>query len=74
MSREMARLKISAQTETWRRGYNFACRAIEQQVEHLIDHCEPPFIADLKTERETWIADNMRHEILTKVRDFFRAL
>lgn len=41
---------------------------LRAKVLYAIDHCEPAFIADLANERETWIADNMRHEILAHVR------
>jgi len=49
----------------------------EEMLENLvftIDHFEPPFIAELKGERETWIADNMRYLILCRVRDYIAAL
>lgn len=39
-----------------------------EEIAHAIDHFEPPFIAELANERETWIADNMRHEIVLMVR------
>jgi len=45
-----------------------AKRRLKARIEHTIDHCEPEFIQELKSERETWIADNMRHEILNAVR------
>ena len=38
------------------------------QIEFAIDHCEPEFMEGLTTEREFWIADNMRGAILDKVR------
>jgi hypothetical protein len=37
-------------------------------VLHAIDHFEPAFIQELTSERETWIADNMRYMILQRVR------
>ena len=40
----------------------------KEEIEFCIDHTEPPFIEELKDERELWIADNMRHEILERVR------
>lgn len=44
-------------------------RPTKEQIEFAIDNCEPPFIEELKNEREFWIADNMRHAILTCVRE-----
>lgn len=38
-------------------------------VERAINHCEPAFIQTLANERETWIADNMRFEILARLRE-----
>lgn len=58
----------------WRVKWKPLIRPTKAQIEHAIDHFEPPFIAELANERETWIADNMRHEILTMVRRLGKAV
>jgi hypothetical protein len=50
------------------RGFKNGIEVKQASLEFAIDNCEPEFIQLLTTEREAWIADNMRHEILQKVR------
>lgn len=38
------------------------------QIEYAIDEFEPEFLQNIENEHELWIADNMRHEILSMVR------